>query len=280
VRIAWFTPISVRSAIADFSVNVAEALSERGEIDLWTVDAGERPRSTSLATRPAEQAAECPEELEGYDAIVYNLGNYPRYHDAIVDALERRRGVVILHDRTYYDLFWARWHKTDDPLTYADKLEAYYGEEGRRHALSVEPAASVFEYTAHRRFRLFEEILGNAEGVVVHSTTHADDVEEHWHGPLLRLFLPTYASSWEPVEQPSGARQSSRRMLLLTVGHVNQNKQIHAVVEALAADAELARRVRGRSREHDRVPRPPARERPEADDRGGGAVRQPPLSEP
>src|SRR5205823_1572138 len=38
MRIAWFTPLSVRSAIGEFSVHVTRALREHADVELWNSD--------------------------------------------------------------------------------------------------------------------------------------------------------------------------------------------------------------------------------------------------
>ena len=88
-----------------------------------------------------------------------------------------------------------------------------------------------------------EEVIANAEGVVVHSESHAEAVRAHWAGPLASLFLPTYPTDWS-ADSAQAPTTTGHRQLLLTVGHVNPNKHIHSIVDALATDPALARRVR------------------------------------
>ena len=133
MKIAWFTPFSLRSAIGEFSLYVTSAINEESTVDLWVVDAGERRWKTRLRVKPADRAVASPDLLDDYDVVVYNVGNYSRYHGEILDVLERRAGIAILHDRTYYDLYRARWR--DRGASFTDRLAEHYGEVGLRHAL-------------------------------------------------------------------------------------------------------------------------------------------------
>src|SRR4051794_17001199 len=97
MKLAWFTPLSVRSAIAEFSVHVTAALAEHADVEIWAVDVDESSRETSLAVRDAADAATSPRALDRFDAVVYNLGNFARYHGTILETSRLRPGTVILH---------------------------------------------------------------------------------------------------------------------------------------------------------------------------------------
>jgi glycosyltransferase involved in cell wall biosynthesis len=84
----------------------------------------------------------------------------------------------------------------------------------------------------------------HAIGTVTHSEEQAQDVRERWLGPVRSLHLPCYAEVLQRAEALS--RPDTRpndRVRLLSIGHVNPNRQIDRVVESLAADPELAARV-------------------------------------
>ena len=241
MKLAWFTPLGVQSAIAEFSVEVTAALGEHADVEIWAADLHEASRATPLAVRDAADAATSPRALDRFDAVVYNLGNFAPYHGKIVEASRLRRGTTILHDRTYHHLFREYWREQQHDERFATAVSELYGEAGRDYALTTAlPGPRDDEATA--AFSFLEEAVGNAEGVVVHSRSHAALVRETWSGPLCTLFLPSYPSDWD-----ADAHRDERRgatALLLTVGHVNPNKQIHLVLEALRRDEDLARRSR------------------------------------
>ena len=240
MRIAWFTPFSVRSAIAEFSRHIVDALAEYADVTLWTVSGDEAMRPTRLRREDAARAVDRIDLLDDYDVVVYNFGNHHRYHGPIVDVARNRSGIVLLHDRTYRNLFEDYWRDRGSAATYVAKMEKHYGAPGRDAAVATGLQTAAAKAAS---FPLVEEALGNAEGVVVHSHSHAESIRLAWAGPLATLFLPSYPTDWQ-VEPRSSSRRDDDRALLLTVGHVNPNKQIHVVVDALTADPELARKVR------------------------------------
>jgi glycosyltransferase involved in cell wall biosynthesis/ribosomal protein S18 acetylase RimI-like enzyme len=240
MKLALFTPLSEQSAIAEFSVNVGEALAQYADVTLWGVTADEPTRQTRLQTRNAYDAVMEPRRLNAYDVVVYNLGNYWRYHSAVVDMSRARRGTVILHDRTYHHLFREYWRERGQQARFAASLATHYGDTGRDYAMNPDATPTPGDMAAIA-FPFVEEAVANAEGVVVHSTSHADSLGPSWSGPLTTLFLPSYPSDWDP-ESHRDERHGNRR-LLVTFGHVNPNKQIHAVLQALELDESLARRI-------------------------------------
>ena len=240
MKIAWFTPFSARSAIGEFSAHVTAALARHADVTLWTVDGDGPSHPTLLPFRPAAEAFAAPELLDEFDVVVYNAGNFLAYHALIVDTLAKRPGVVILHDRTCRALYVPRWLEAGWEV-YAEKMIAFYGERGHRSVLGIDGVPLDADFAQELRFPFWEMAALNAEGLVVHSRAHLRQVRVRWQGPSLSLFLPTYPSDWTPITPP---RRSDERTLLVTVGHVVPNKNIHEVVEVLAENRDLADRVR------------------------------------
>lgn len=245
MKVAWLTPFSTRSAIAEFSVWVASALAELCEIELWIPGSADA-RSTEL---PVVDFAADPSVVSGlsrYDVAVYNFGNNERFHAAIYEVAQRHPGVAILHDRVLHHFFFGYWYSRGRRDLYVDRMEALYGVEGRR---AVEESFAgirrpVWEddETA-RRFSLVEEALIGQRAAVVHARDHADIVRERWFGPVAALFLPAYPPAVDGAMLQGRFHPDRTRLTLLTVGHVNRNKQIHRVVEAIV-DCGLQDRVR------------------------------------
>jgi glycosyltransferase involved in cell wall biosynthesis/GNAT superfamily N-acetyltransferase len=242
VRIAWVTPFSSRSAIAEFSAHVAQALVAHADVELWVSDdEQERLRETEL---PFHRLGEDGHWLDGYDLAIYNVGDHLAYHGRIYEASQRRAGVVVLHDRVLHNLFAGYWLGRQEQHRYVERMDVFYGAEGRRAAESAmwglrPPIWEVPEDMI--RFPLAEEALVGAEGVVVHSATHAKEVRGTWLGPVCPLFLPAYARD---LEREPGEHRPSPPLTVLTVGHVNPNKRIHEVLAVLAADPQLAGSIR------------------------------------
>jgi glycosyltransferase involved in cell wall biosynthesis len=247
MRIAWFTPLSHRSAIGEFSVHVTAELARLADVELWTAD--EPPfLETQLPVVTYSQESHELDRLGEQDAIVYNLGDYLPFHRDIFAVSRNHPGVVILHDRVLHHLFAGMWLTGVDPKRqlYVERMRAYYGESGAEVARATlegerQPVWESDEEVL--RYPLYEEGILIAYGVVTHSESQARDIRTRWLGPVRALHLPCYSDVLRRVD---GARPRDPDGLvqLLSVGHVNPNKQVHRVVEMLAADPELAARVR------------------------------------
>jgi glycosyltransferase involved in cell wall biosynthesis len=252
VRIAWFTPFSTRSAIGEFSAHVTRALAQLAEVEIWTCD--EPPHwGTELPVIGYSQESSKLALLEQREAVVYNMGDYLSFHRQIHAVSQRFPGVVILHDRVLHHLFAGMWLMEPDPSpqTYVKRMASFYGEAGGEVArASLEGARwPVWESDEEvLRYPLYEEAIASARGVVTHSSQQAEDVRARWVGPVRALHLPCYREVLEahPDRAEGGGGPGAApdgRLRLLTVGHLNPNKQVHRVVSMLAADSALAERV-------------------------------------
>jgi glycosyltransferase involved in cell wall biosynthesis/ribosomal protein S18 acetylase RimI-like enzyme len=179
-----------------------------------------------------------------YDIVVYNLGDHVGFHADIYEISQNWGGIVVLHDRVLHNLFAGHWFGQDDSARYVERMEMFYGSAGRRAAEGAVAGLRppVWESLDDLvRFPLFEEALVGAEGVVVHSEEHASQVAGRWFGPVRALFLPAYPSDLARIPSEPGDQTP---LTILTIGHVNPNKQVREVVEILADDRVLAEQVR------------------------------------
>jgi glycosyltransferase involved in cell wall biosynthesis/RimJ/RimL family protein N-acetyltransferase len=247
MRIAWFTPFAVESAIGEFSKHVTDSLSRSCSVDLWIPDHAETLPSDLAAIRSAESPA-CLESLGGYDVVVYNFGNHVGFHRTIYEISRQHRGIAILHDRVYHHMLAEYWLRFGLGAShYLERMQAFYGGAGRRRAEAGLAGRQPHIWESDEEvvnYPLFEEMIVSAEGVVVHSSDQETLVAERCFRPIRALFLPSYPTDWR---EDNGAmcRSSAdrRRLMLLTVGDVNPNKHVHRVIEALGRDQALARRL-------------------------------------
>jgi glycosyltransferase involved in cell wall biosynthesis len=246
MKIAWFTPLARRSAIGEFSVHVAGELAKFAEVELWTSDAPPLLDTELPVVRYQPGSSEL-NDLSQHDALVYNMGDYLPFHDDIHAVSREHPGVVILHDRVLHHLFAGKWLIGPDSSRqlYVERMRAYYGEHGAQVArLSLEgERRPVWESDEEvLSYPLYEEGLLDAIGVITHSEGQADDIRARWIGPVRALHLPCYSDTLREVDG-GPPPESAGPVRLLTVGHLNPNKQVHRVVEMLAADPKLAAQV-------------------------------------
>jgi glycosyltransferase involved in cell wall biosynthesis len=228
MKIAWFTPLSQKSAIARFSVGVTAELSKMLDVELCYFDAGE-VRDSAVTAKRFQSAASIPlSKLKAYDMVVYNVGNYLPFHREIYLLSQRWPGVCILHDFVMHHFFAAYYlEHLRDPGAYRAVLNRVYGSPD-----SV--PERVWETDEVVRFPLFEEVTHGALGIITHSRFFKERVERSFAGPVTRIPL-AFSSPSRHVEMSRsqfGIRDD--QILVLTVGHVNPNKQVECVIHALS----------------------------------------------
>jgi glycosyltransferase involved in cell wall biosynthesis len=246
VRIAWVTPLSRGSAIADFSRHVTTALAELADVDIWTPDTGELLPTTLPVVR-FDAATADRERLRGYDHLVHNIGNHLPFHGEIHALSQGHPGIVVLHDRVLHHLFVEIWRREPGGLgaSYRRAMRAHHGEEGERIAratLAGEQAGPWESSEEAARYPLDVVALRGALGAVTHSPGHAASLRRRWLGPLCALELPSYREVLAAATA-TDSRPSRERVQLTAVGQVTRNRHADRLLAALAADAGLAASV-------------------------------------
>jgi glycosyltransferase involved in cell wall biosynthesis len=246
VRIAWLSPAAGNSGIVEYSRQVLPALARHTDVELWSHGpADAAPGGIPRVDYAADPAA--LQRLPRYEAVFYNMGNHLGFHRAVYEASTRTSGIVVLHDRTLHH-FFAGYYITylRRPDVYLARMADLYGDRGRQVALAVrtqhgEQAWDHEEEVLEHAFT--EDALANAIGAVTHSAGHAAMVRDRWAGPLCDLRMPAYDRQLDALPV-SAQPPSSGATTLMSIGHVERNKQILTVVDALASAPELAAKVR------------------------------------
>jgi glycosyltransferase involved in cell wall biosynthesis len=244
MRIAWFTPYGPHSAIGHYSQAVVEELAKVDQVVVYASDdpraVGSRgPRVVQLGAR---SDASVLRELADCDAAFYNMGDYSPYHKRIYEVLLQHPGVVVLHDLVMRN-FFNGYH-----------MLGRHDPEGliRRLAYSEGTAAAPLVRAVIEHWRLptddpnilmlpmFKAVLHRCLGVVVHSHYSRGRVAAATIAPVEKLDFPLFGPS---AARPAPVARPRRpgRVRLLTIGHVNPNKQIHTVIECIAASDFLRR---------------------------------------
>ena len=243
MRIAWFTPLSEKSAIARVSVAVTAALAKYAEVDLWYADSGRVREAQTRTVFFEDGSAVEPDKLAKYNAVVYNFGNHLPFHRDIYLVSRRVPGICVLHDTVMHHFFAAYYlEHMRSPELYVRLMQKWYGDDGRRVAeAAVRGVSRVWETDAVVDYPLFEETLHGAYGVVSHSRFSLEKIAKVYAGPSHKIFLPYDTVSPKAVLGRAGIEVGPDVMLLVTVGYVNANKRIESVIEALAGWATPGR---------------------------------------
>lgn len=246
MRIAWFTPYGRGSAIGRASRLIVEELARSVEVDIW------HPAAKQLHDAPVRTIAYPPEapidllSLQAYDLAVYNLGNHLGNHRQIFEIALQTPGIDVLHDFVMHHFFvdyYLQHHKT--PGEYIRSMERWYGKAGKSTAQAssgMQPSDPIWHTDNVVQYPLFEEAIRGAYAVVTHSDFLARKVQAVFQGPVRKLQLAYDVLGSERVPSRKGLDVPEDRVLIVTVGHVNPNKRVMAMIDALG-HTDLASRV-------------------------------------
>jgi glycosyltransferase involved in cell wall biosynthesis len=211
VRVAYYSPLPPEtSGVADYSALLLPALRRHVDIVL--------PKRGS--TKP----------VRGADVALYHVGNDPRAHGWIVEALRRRPGVVVLHELVLHHLVAGLTVGRKDAAGYLDAMEREAGVVGRMlaHGVLDNRLPPLWE-TRPEDFPLAGEVLELARehGLIVHSRyVGAGARARGFDGPLHRIPHPAWPTSGLKPAALGGDP------LVGCLGHLNPNKRIPQLLEA------------------------------------------------
>ena len=248
MKIAWFTPFSVKSAIGKYSQSITNDLVKYCSIDLY-VNEFQDNLTTELDIFPIQKYTEA-KILKKYDFIVYNIGNNFQYHKEIFEILKKYPGIVILHDFVMHHFFAAYYIDfLKNRAAYIGNMELLYGKRGKRIAESIYSSKKqpVWETDKVIEYPFFEKALGNAYGIIVHSKFLAKKVKTKFLQPVGIIHHPFYSYCGferEKVHDKKKLGIDEEKILLLSVGYVNPNKRIDKVIRVLGENKLLREKIR------------------------------------
>jgi glycosyltransferase involved in cell wall biosynthesis len=243
MKIAWFTPFTKKSAIGKYSKLATDSLSEVCTVDIWTHHTDDLwETSTNIINFNLFDEGKL-NKLIDYDVIIYNMGNYTAFHFEIYEVSKKFRGIVILHDFVMHHFFTGYYFvNKNDPSLYIDAIRILYGNEAGHLAAqsihgNIQPP--VWETDEVVKYAFIEKTVENALGVITHSHFHRRKVAEKFSGPISTINFPFTTTEINEVT----STRSDQIVKLLTVGHVNPNKRIDRVIEAIGQDQYIKERV-------------------------------------
>jgi glycosyltransferase involved in cell wall biosynthesis len=221
MKVGYYSPLPPdRSGIADYSALLLPELGRHVEVVVARPRLGFPKRA---------------------DVCLYHVGNDPRAHGWIIEALRRRPGLVVLHDFVVHHLVAGMTLGRGDGEGYLGAMEREAGPVGRMLAHGViDGLVPPLWETSPERFPLVREILNLALGVVVHSRYVERRVDEYgFLRPVWRIPHPAF----EPPEQLAPDPELSGRPFVVgCFGNVTPSKRIP---QLLAAFDRMRRRVPG-----------------------------------
>jgi 2-polyprenyl-3-methyl-5-hydroxy-6-metoxy-1,4-benzoquinol methylase/glycosyltransferase involved in cell wall biosynthesis len=181
-KLAYFSPLRPQaSGISDYSEELLPHLAEAADITLF-VD-GFHPLNSELTSQfevcDYRRQRSLLRRLEEFDAVVYHMGNDHRYHAGILEAIQTRPGIIVLHDFALQDFFLGLARDRNQPEIYLREVDFCYGKKARAAAEdSLKRGAVPALVSQPLEFPLNERIIGLAEGVIVHSQWVLDRLQD------------------------------------------------------------------------------------------------------
>jgi glycosyltransferase involved in cell wall biosynthesis len=217
LKVAYYSPLPPeRSGIADYSALLLPALAKRMDVTVVTRGAGKPPRGTDVA--------------------LYHIGNNPDAHGWIVDALEQRSGLVVLHDFVLHHLMAGLTIGRGNPEAYLGAMQRDAGVVGRllAHGVVDHLLPPIWEEQA-ADFPLAGGVLDRAVGVICHSRYVEEQARAYgYEGPIWVVPMPAW-----PSIQPGARRVPEGRFpIVACLGHLNVAKRVPQLLDAF----ELVRR--------------------------------------
>jgi glycosyltransferase involved in cell wall biosynthesis len=236
MKIAWFTPLAIGSAIGRASASIAAELATLADVEVCYFDAGEVRQVKAPSKRFSSADSVTERALSRYDFVFYNLGNNLPYHREIYLLSRRYPGICILHDVVMHHFFAAYYlEELRDAPALERVMERLYGEKGRQAS-----GKGIWETSQVVDFPLFEEAIVGAKGVITHSKFFEERVRRVFPGPVHHIPLP-YDADLRPATILREQLIAPGELLIVTVGQVNPNKQVDAVIRALASSGSERR---------------------------------------
>ena len=208
---------TLESAVGNCPVQrraVCDALVVAGHrVEIVRTETGEGARLPPLAAPFPVHAPGVlrPEALAaGFDAVVVNLGNHYPFHGLAPGLLPTTPSIAVLHDASM-EHFAQEWRHDPDP----------------------EPPHGVLDQVVSTEAPLAPALASLACGAVVHGPHYRAEIETACPGPVLHLPL-AYAP---PL--PAPPPPITGRLTVATIGHVNPNKRVEAVIRAMGASPRL-----------------------------------------
>ena len=237
MRVALFAPLPpVRSGVATYTARLLPHLSRVLELDVWIPDGAPDPGSYTdgmQVIRYEDRAYNG--ELQGYDLIVYVLGNDATAHASAFNMSRRLPGVVWLHD-AYLGHFFAGYYLNlrHDREGYVEVMGCGYGARGAMLASEIvnQRVPPIWE-THPGALPLLAPAIAGARGVLVHSQEAVERLRRDGVG-LPTLVVPLAA----PLEFLRAAGVSKSRpggsLVVGCFGQSTPNKYFDLVKRVIA----------------------------------------------
>lgn len=227
-KLALITPWpDERTGIADYAYDLTLGLAnERMQIDVFTTSADRPPVPNNVTVQSLDHFR----GSNGFDHVVYQMGNCSDFHADMLAVLLEHPGIVHLHDLTLHHLiayFLYRGHTED----YYRVLQYWYGPETTRQvrAHNELTQAGFWDSDKVTSVPFFDPVLQQAQGCIVHS---------HYAQAAIAKRFPNLSTYVLPQVYrdmlPAPVLSTNKPIQVGVFGIVQLHKHVDVVMECIA----------------------------------------------
>jgi glycosyltransferase involved in cell wall biosynthesis len=188
-----------------------------------------------------EDKAEVMAHCRSADAVIYHIGDNYDFHKGCVYWLANVPGIVCLHDFFLGHLFYGYAQANREQAERI--LERWYGEKNAGRFFNFSDSETFIEFTRDN-MPMTEWICSQADGVITHSRWGCDRVMNSCSGPV--KVVPLAYDAPAPVSYPLADKHTDNDntpLQILTIGHMNPNKRVSSVINAIGSSRILKKNV-------------------------------------
>jgi len=239
VNLLYFSPVSKSSAIGRMNADVVKALMESGhQITVVATDAHPLDFSKTHAFETSvihwtNQASVSTKAIT-CDQLVYHIGDNYGFHVGAIKWISRMPGLTCLHDYYLGNLFFGNYAIDRNHQHYFNVVKQLYGEAIANDYFIPMSAVDRIERT-FQSAPMTEWIASLSSGLITHSSWGLDRITKYFSGPT-RVIPLSYLTPHIDIDS---APSVSDKIRILTVGHMNPNKRIDSIIEAISGSPHL-----------------------------------------
>jgi len=168
------------------------------------------------------------------DQLVYHIGDNYGFHVGAIKWISRMTGLTCLHDFYLGNLFYGNYAIDRNHQHYFNVVKQLYGEAIANDYFVPMSAIDRIERT-FQSAPMTEWIASLSSGLITHSSWGLDRITKHFSGPT-RVIPLSYLTPHIDIDSDLSVCDKIR---ILTVGHMNPNKRIDSIIEAISGSPHL-----------------------------------------
>jgi glycosyltransferase involved in cell wall biosynthesis len=239
MKVIIFCPVVIESAIARMSALVVEALLSQGHEVIVVRSESEKCQTEKIhhfATKIIswQTLDKYSGIIQDADEVIYHVGNHYSFHEGCIYWMQIMPGIICLHDFFLVHLFMGYASSNREKAEHI--LKFWYGSENAELFFTLS-AESLIDQTKDV-MPMTEWVCSMARGVVIHSNWGADRVMKSCPGPVSLIPL-----AYDVKNLSKNLPKNNKKIHILTVGHINPNKRVDKIIEAIGANSFLKDKV-------------------------------------